>query len=204
MKLTRSLIAEPLVIINTDWMDSVNLDSILATQLLPGDERESAIYATLPSGSYTVILSNEIDELPAVGMIEIYDATEGCSDCRLINLSTRGLVGSGDELMIGGLVVIGLAEKGVLVRALGPGLTDVASTLVDPILKMVPNVGQVVSIDDWSDSADAEIIAGFGLSLLDDKEAAGIFQIQQGAYSFQISGVGGTTGVALFEIYEIE
>lgn len=204
LKLTRSLVAEPLVIINTDWMDSVNLDSILATQLLPGDERESAIYATLPSGSYTVILSNEIDELPAVGMIEIYDATEGCSDCRLINLSTRGLVGSGDELMIGGLVVIGLAEKGVLVRALGPGLTDVASTLVDPILKMVPNVGQVVSIDDWSDSADAEIIAGFGLSLLDDKEAAGIFQIQQGAYSFQISGVGGTTGVALFEIYEIE
>ena len=204
LRLVRSQLPEPFEIVNTDWMDSVEFQSIFETNLAPEDEHESAILATLPPGSYTVILSNEVDELPAVGMIEIYDATEGCSDCRLINLSTRGLVGNGDELMIGGLVVFGSAEKGVLVRALGPGLTDVTSTLLDPFLKMVPNVGQEVSNDDWSDSADADIISGFGLPLLDDKEAAGIFQIQEGSYTFHISGVGGTTGVALFEIYEIE
>jgi len=204
LKLTSSSAIEPLEIVNSDWMDSADLESILATQIPPTDENESAIFATLQSGSYTVILSNEVDELPAVGMIEIYDATEGCSDCRLVNLSTRGLVGTGEELMIGGLVISGLAEKGVLVRALGPGLTDVASTLQDPFLKMVPDIGQELSIDDWSDSGDAAIISGFGLPVLEDKEAAEIVHIQEGIFTFQISGVGESSGVVLFEIYEIE
>ena len=106
--------------------------------------------------------------------------------------------------MIGGMVISGLAEKGVLVRALGPGLTDVASTLQDPFLKMVPDIGQELSIDDWSDSGDAAIISGFGLPVLEDKEAAEIVHIQEGIFTFQISGVGESSGVVLFEIYEIE
>ena len=122
----------------------------------------------------------------------------------MVNLSTRGLVGTGEELMIGGMVISGLAEKGVLVRALGPGLTDVASTLQDPFLKMVPDIGQELSIDDWSDSGDAAIISGFGLPVLEDKEAAEIVHIQEGIFTFQISGVGESSGVVLFEIYEIE
>lgn len=204
LRLIQTGAESPIEIINSDWMDSENVEEILATGLTPADDRESAILTTLPSGGYTIILSSEIDEPMAVGMIEIYDITEGCEDCRLVNLSTRGPVSVGSDLMIGGLVISGVAEKQILVRALGPSLSTVATALQDPFLRMVSGEGGEASIDNWSDSANAEEIARLGLPFGDDRESGELYQFGAGTYTFLISGVEETTGIALLEIFEVE
>jgi hypothetical protein len=204
LRLVHAPTTNPIEIINTDWMDSANLDAILSAGLPPTDELESAILTTLPPGGYTIILSSQVDEPPSVGMIEIYDITEDCENCRIINLSTRALVSVGNDLMIGGLVISGIAEKQIFVRALGPSLFGLANTLQDPFLKMVTGEGAEASIDNWSDSLNADIIANLGLPLADNREVGELYQFVDGTYTFQVSGVAETTGVALLEIFEVE
>ncbi len=191
-------------IVNQDWMDAENLASILATNFTPPDERESAMLVTLAPGGYTIILSSEEEEPSGIGMIEIYDATEGCDSCRLTNLSTRAVVSTGNELMIGGLVIGGSAEKQVFVRALGATLPGVSSVLSDPVLKMVTGGGDELVNDDWVDSVNVDLIRSFGLPFQSDQEPGEVYQLTNGTYTFQISGKDGQTGVALLEIFESE
>ena len=196
---------ESFAVSNDDWMGSPDVDAILAAGLPPEAASESALLMTLPPGAYTIILSDETQASMAVGMIEIFDITEDCSDCRLINLSTRGPVASGSELMIGGLIVSGGADKKVLVRAAGPSLpSSVSNPLQDPLLRMVPGLGDEALIDSWIESVNADTFAEVGLSLGDDREPGEIFQIGKGSYTFLISGADGGSGVALLEVFEME
>lgn len=191
-------------IVNQDWMDADNLDAILATDLTPLDERESAMLVTLSAGAYTIILSSEDEEPAGIGMIEIFDATEGCDSCRLTNLSSRAVVSTDNELMIGGLVIGGFAEKQIFVRALGATLQGISSVLSDPVLKMVSGEGEQLVNDNWVDSVNADLIRDFGLPFQSDQEPGEVYQLTDGTYTFQISGKGGQTGVALLEIFESE
>lgn len=204
LRLVRSDQANPFEIENDDWVDAENVVDIIGQGLPPVDDRESAILATLEPGGYTVLLSDLEGDEPAVGMIEIYDATEGCPSCRITNLSTRALVSGGETLMIGGLVISGNAEKEVYVRALGPSLESVSDRLSDPILNMVREGGQESLMDDWMDSIQSVRIAELGLPPTDDKEAAELYSLNSGIYTFQVSGSDGTPGVALLEMFEVQ
>lgn len=204
LRLVNAPVNPTVEITNDDWMDADNLDQILASGLPPTNEKESALWVTLPPGAYTVILSSEARTEPAVGMIEIFDATEGCDSCRLVNLSTRGLVGSGNDLMIGGLFIRGPAEKGVFVRALGPSLPEVLNRLPDPRLRMVSWDGTDLSIDSWTESPSAGYISTFPIHSSNELEPAELFNLSQGTFTFHVTDESGTPGVALLEIFELD
>ena len=204
LRLVRSQQSNPFEIVSDDWMDASNAAEIMDTGLPPTDGSESAILATLPPGGYTVILSAGENEPLGVGMVEIYDITDDCSSCRIINLSTRALVSSGEALMIGGLIISGIAEKEVYVRVLGPSLTEIHGRLQDPGLKMLPTEGSEMIVNDWMDSSQADRIMDLGLPPLDEKEAAELYHLTTGIYTFQVSSEDTVPGVGLLEIFEVQ
>ncbi len=123
------------------------------------------------------------------------------------NMSNRGWVGTGDRIMVGGLVIDGPDPKTVLVRAVGPGLAQfMDGTLTNPVLSITDSNGEVVATNnDWSnDTQVAEVswaVGAFPLAA-DSADAATVVVLKPGAYTVQVWGVGGTTGVALVEAYE--
>ncbi|MBS0660340.1 MAG: S8 family serine peptidase [Verrucomicrobia bacterium] len=124
---------------------------------------------------------------------------------RLANVSTRGRVGAGEAVLIGGLVVRGSAPKRFLLRALGPSLAEfgVTEPLSDPEIELFDAAGQrVASNQDWADSQGVEISAS-GFAPRAARDAALLVQLTAGAYTAVVRGAQGATGVALFEAYEL-
>jgi hypothetical protein len=131
------------------------------------------------------------------------------SDGFLKNLSTRGTVGSGADMLIAGFVVGGTAPKQVLIRAVGPTLSGfgVTGALADPQLQILSGTSVVTTNDNWGGSpAIVSAAAGVGAFPLPaaSRDSAIIALLQPGAYTAQVSGVGGATGVALMEIYDVD
>ncbi len=191
---------------NDDWMDAANKQEIIDTGLAPGNDRESAIVATLPSNStaYTAIVRG-VNETSGVGLVEVYDLDAG-TDSQLANISTRGFVQTGDNVMIGGFIVLGTDPEEVIVRAIGPSLTalGVAGALADPTLELIDgNGGLVMANDNWRDNQETEISAT-GLAPTDDAEAAIVQTLPAGAaYTAIVRGTSATTGIALVEVYAL-
>ncbi len=126
---------------------------------------------------------------------------------KLRNLSARGLVGTGDDILIGGFIVggSGLANNALVVRAIGPSLTGagVTNALADPTLELHNASGALVaSDDDWQDDQESELTAS-GLAPTDPNEAAIYATLPAGGYTAVVRGAGDTTGVALVEVYSV-
>src|SRR4029077_20375831 len=116
----------------------------------PGDGRESAIIAELPAGNYTASLRG-VNNLTGVALVEVYDLSTN-SNSILSNISTRSFVKTGDDVMIGGFIVAGGVSKRVIVRAIGPELTQhgVPNALADPTLELHDGTGALIaSNDNW-------------------------------------------------------
>jgi hypothetical protein len=129
------------------------------------------------------------------------------SSLQIVNTSTRVQVGTGSNVLITGLVLKGEGQKSYLVRGVGPTLASfgVSGALADPTLSVFNGQGVVVaSNDDWNSSL-ATIFASAGAFALPSgsHDAALVITLSAGSYTFQISGVGGTSGVALVEVYEL-
>lgn len=128
---------------------------------------------------------------------------------RLTNLATRGLVGTGGDLMFGGFTLSD--TRRVLIRAVGPTLASfgVSGTLADPKLEIYQGSNLIASNDNWGSGGDAAIIAATASSVgafalnSGSKDAVIITNLGAGGYTAQVSGVGGTTGVAIVEVYEL-
>ena len=127
--------------------------------IAPGHDLESAIVAMLPPGAYTAVVRGN-NGGTGVGLIEAYDL-DSAADAQLANISTRGFVESGDNVMIGGFILgNGSANARVLIRAIGPSLTafGVPDALADPTLELRNNNGALLAAnDDWRDTQEAEI-----------------------------------------------
>ena len=128
-----------------------------------------------------------------------------------MNLSTRAFVGTADGVLIPGLVIGGTTAKRVLVRAVGPTLTSfgVTGVLADPTLEVFSGMTMVASNDNWSDPAASSLVAiaaanagAFALPA-GSKDSALVLTLAPGAYTFRVAGAGGTTGVALVEVYAL-
>ena len=178
--------------------------AIKATALAPSDGLESAIVATLAPGTYTAVVSGTNDGT-GIGLVEVYDLNQA-TPSKLANLSTRGFVDTGENVMIGGFVVRpgGGTETSVILRAIGPSLgAAVENALADPTLELHDSSGAlVVANDNWKDSQQAEIQAT-GLAPTDDAESALVALLQPGAYTAIVRGKDDTTGVALVELYSL-
>lgn len=122
----------------------------------------------------------------------------------MVNLSTRGYVGTGDNVMIAGVCISDYLT--VIIRALGPSLTarGVRGVLSDPKIEVYDRYGMLVaSNDDWRNYPTANILAQIGMAPSDPRESAILDTADPGCYTIVVRGVGGATGVALVEVYDI-
>ncbi len=125
----------------------------------------------------------------------------------LANLASRGLVQTGDDVLIGGFIVAGNAPKKVLVRAIGPSLSQfgVSGALADPTLTIFDsNSVQVGFNDNWMNDPNRQDVIDTGIAPTNDKESALVRTLAPGNYTAKVAGAGNTTGVALVEIYDLE
>lgn len=193
---------------NDDWISSSDAETIASYRLDPPNSIESAIYATLNPGSYTVIVKGYQDSsTPAatgVGLFELFDLH--LTNSRAGNISTRGRVLLNDEVMIGGFIVGGSLPKTVIVRALGPSLTNrgVTGALSDPFLELHDGQGNLFSSnDDWGQSPDAALMQSEGLAPSDPKESAIQATLNPGSFTAIVRGVNNATGIGLVEVYDL-
>lgn len=196
-----------LITSNDNWKDSPQRAQFEGGPFQPTDDRESVIVATLAPGAYTAVLRG-VGQTTGVGLVEVYDNDESV-DSDLANISTRGFVKVGDEVMIGGFMLGNNSNPTrIAVRALGPSLSSfgIAEALADPTLELHNANGTImVSNDDWlSDPVSAGQLTANGLALPNPKEA-GIFAslAPPGQFTAVVAGKNGGIGVALVEIYDL-
>ena len=216
-----TLVVQPLgfdevLLMNDDWGVESNAAQIAQTAAavgafaLPADSKDAAVLGALPGGLYTASLGGPGTDT-GVALIEAYDADVGAPGARLVNLSTRAFVGTGDNILIPGLVVGGRDPVRVLVRAVGPGLAafGVSGALTRPTMAVFSGATPtpIATNTGWSGGVDKADLAGaaaiVGAFALADGSAdcAALLTLAGGAHTIQVSGVGGTTGEALVEVY---
>jgi N-acetylneuraminic acid mutarotase len=192
---------------NDNWRDGLYAQQVAST-LPPSSDLESALWGTINPGTYTVILSGK-DGGTGVGLVEVYDLGQS-ADSNLGNISTRGFVDTGDNVMIGGLIVGGGSPQGsakVVVRALGPSI-PVTDALADPTLELHNESGTTIaSNDNWKTRPDgssqqAEIEATT-VPPTNDLESAFVQTLPPGNYTAIVRGKNSTTGVGLVEVYNL-
>jgi len=188
-----------LIAFNDNWRSDHEAE-IISTTIPPSNDLESAIVATLPANNaaYTAIVRGA-NNGTGIGVVEAYDL-DGTVDSKLANISTRGLVQTGDDVLIGGLIVLGQDSLRVIVRAIGPSLA-VAGRLEDPTLELHDGNGALIaSNDNWRSDQEAEIIATT-VPPSNDLESAIVRNLNPGNYTAIVRGVDNATGVAVVEAY---
>lgn len=123
----------------------------------------------------------------------------------LANISSRTQVGAGDDVLIGGFIIDGVVAKKVALRGIGPSLSafGVDGAMSDPVLQVLDATGSVVSSNDnWN--VPGEELSANGLAPSDAREAGLVAALEPGAYTAIVSGKDGTTGVALFDLYDLD
>jgi plastocyanin len=190
-----------LITMNDNWKDTQKAE-IEASGFQPQNDLESAIISTLDPGSYTAVVSGK-DGGIGVGLVEGYDLDQ-VADSQFGNISTRGFVETGTNVMIGGFILGGEdGNANVLIRALGPSLTafGVSGALADPTLELRDGNGTLVrSNGNWKDTQQTEIEAT-GLQPTNDLESAIFETLAPGPYTAIVAGKGDTIGVGLVEVY---
>jgi hypothetical protein len=184
---------------NDNWKDTQRAE-IEATGIPPSNDVEAAMIARLNPGTYTAILKGAAGGV-GNGLVEFYDLDTSL-DSRLANISTRGLVQTDDDVMIGGIIVGGMEAGNVLIRAVGPSLR-VSDPLDDPTVELHNESGEVIgSNDNWGDSQKDEIEAT-GIPPIDPKESVLLTTLSPGNYTAIVRGAHNSVGVALVEAYKL-
>jgi hypothetical protein len=188
---------------NDNWQESLDSGEIIESGLAPVDPREAAIVARLAPGNYTAIISG-VNSTTGIGLVETYTLDTNASHAA--NISTRGRVGAGDDVLIGGFIVGGRTVKTILVRALGPSLGGSGlAVLADPMVELHGSDGQLIAVnDDWESGSQQSEISATGLQPSDSQEAALIASIPSGNYTAIVQGADGGAGIGLVEIYDLD
>jgi hypothetical protein len=206
---------------NDNWQTTIlggvitgnQVSDIQNSGLAPTVASESAIIADLPPGNYTAIVRG-VNNTTGVGLVEAYDLNPGAGST-LGNISTRSFVQTGDNVMIGGFIVQGGGPKRVIIRAIGPELTQhgITNPLANPTLELHNGTGSLIaSNDDWQTTILGGIITSNQVSDIQNSghpptaasESAIIADLPPGNYTAIVSGTSNTTGVALIEVYDLD
>jgi hypothetical protein len=176
-----------------------------ATTIPPTNDLESAIVATLAPGAYTAVLRGN-GGTSGIAVIEAYDLDQNAKS-KLANIATRGLVGTNENVMIGGFITggNGQADSKVVIRAIGPSLAafGIPNVLQDPLLELHNANGTTIQTnDDWQDTQAAEINQT-GLAPSDPHESAMVTTLPDGNYTAIVRGKNNTSGVAVVEVYSV-
>jgi hypothetical protein len=196
-----------LIVANDNWQDDpAQAAQLTAMGLSFQDSREAGIVASLlPGASYTTILAGK-NGGTGVGLVEVYD-TNHEADSQLANISTRGFVQTGSNVMIGGFILAGNSNTNVAIRGIGPSLgpLGLSPVLVDPTLELHDGNGTLlVSNDNWQDDpVSASQLSALGLAPADPAESGIHVSLAPGAFTAILAGKNGGTGIGLVEIYNV-
>ena len=189
---------------NDDWRVAQEQEIIDST-VAPTSNRESAIVSVLNPGGYTAIVRGK-NGATGIGLVEVFDlgtaSLDVSSSAKLANISTRGFVRAGDDVMIGGFIITGATTR-VIVRAIGPdlGTRGVPGALQDTTLEVRDGAGTLIaSNDNWESDQRQQIIATT-IPPADPRESAIVATLLPGSYTAIVRGKDGSTGVALVEVY---
>jgi hypothetical protein len=192
-----------LIAANDNWPGNTNATEIITTGLAPQNPNESVLLLSLAPGSYTAVLRGNSNST-GIGLVEAYDLdAEGAA--KVVNISTRGFVLTGQNVMIGGFIITGNDPATLVVRAIGPSLGQfgVPSPLADPFLELHDGNGSTVQANnDWRDNQEAAL-QGTGLAPSDDAESALLISVPPGSYTAIVKGADDGTGNALVEVYKL-
>jgi hypothetical protein len=194
-----------LITSNDNWQSDPNHFIVESNGLTPPNLLEPAMARNLPPGAYTVIVRGK-NQTPGIGLVELYDLSPLSGNTTLGNISTRGSVGTGDNVLISGFIVGDVGSSTVVVRALGPSLASygVSGVLSNPYLTIYDSSGSAIaSNDNWQDNTNAFDIQKNGLAPSNAMESALVLHLPAGAYTAIVTGADGGTGVALAEVYTL-
>jgi hypothetical protein len=209
---------------NSEWGGSPALSGVFSQVgafALPADSLDAALYLPLDAGPYTAQVSSTSGDT-GVALVEVYDADQGSASSRFVNLSARSEVGTGSQALIAGFHIVGSGTEILLVRGVGPALSEygVTGLLSNPQLTLFDSSGKAVASNaGWGnapvlgDSPVAAVVSGATSEMFSQvgafalgaasPDCALVASLPPGAYTANVSGVNGTTGVALVEIYEV-
>src|SRR4029077_4422873 len=209
-----------LIATNDNWQTTILGGIITGNQVtdiqnsghVPTEASESAIIADLLPGNYTAIVRG-VNNSAGVALVEVYDLNPGASS-NLSNISTRSFVQTGEHVMIGGFIVQGSGPRRVIIRAIGPELTQfgIPDALGNPRLELHNGNGALIGTnDDWQSTIIGGVITGNQVSDIQNSshapsatsESAIVANLQPGNYTAIVSGVNNTVGVALVEVYDL-
>jgi uncharacterized repeat protein (TIGR02543 family) len=189
---------------NDDWQQASNAPQLQASGFAPPHPSEAAILVSLPPGAYTAIVQG-VGGGTGVAVIGVYEVD--APTIPLVNISTRGRVGTGNDVLIGGFVIQGSGPQTVAIVATGPSLSTfgIASPLANPTLSLVRSSDQAVidTNDDWQSHANASQLQAAGFAPSNPLESGIYITLQPGAYTAILSGVGGATGVGVIGVYKV-
>jgi hypothetical protein len=210
-----------LIASNNNWATTIiggiitgnQVHDIATSGYAPGNGFESAIIADLAPGNYTAIVRG-VNDTTGVALVEVYDLSPEPNSI-LRNISTRAFVQTGDNVMIGGFIVQGMQSKRVIVRAIGPELSQygVPNVLANPTLELHDGTGALIAFNNnWATTIIGGIITGnqvhdiqiSGYAPSNGFESAIIADLAPGNYTAVVRGVNNTTGVALAEVYDLD
>ena len=191
-------------------LDPVERDALILAGIAPDDPAEPAMAVSLDPGAYTVRVTNN-GGTEGVGLVEVFDwdlltGNGAINDSRLLNISTRGIVGSGQSVMIGGFVIDGTDPKTVAITAKGPSLAQfgIQNPISDPSLKLRRGSELVAQNDDIValPTQNRDILAQGGVLPSDLYESALLVTLEPGAYTVVLQNDGPAAGVAIVEVYD--
>jgi hypothetical protein len=197
---------------NDTWGGTAALSTAFAQSgafSLPTASADAAVLTSLQPGAYTAEATGANGE-PGVVLLEAYDAdTTAAPGARFVDVSNRGFSGTGPNVLSVGFVITGSSSMTVLIRGIGPTLAEfsVGGSMADPQLTVFDSNQNVVGFnDDWGGTAalQAAFNAASAFPLPPtSKDSAIVVTLSPGAYTAQVSGAGGSTGIALLEVYEL-
>jgi hypothetical protein len=191
---------------NDDWKDTQR-NEIEGTLFQPSDDRESVILITLAPAAYTATLTGKANTA-GVGLVEVYDHNPSV-DSQLGNISTRGFVQAGNNVMIGGFILGGSQTNGrIAIRGIGPSLSQFGlnNVLADPTLELHDaNGATLIANDNWTDdTTSAALLTANGLALSDMKESGIFTSLPSGSFTAILAGKNGGIGIGLVEVYNLK
>jgi len=193
-------------LMNNNWQDDpVQRLAILATGLAPTNNLESAIDATLNPGAYTGVVRGN-GGTTGIGLIEVYDLSQAVL-AKLANISTRALVGTGNDIVIAGFILGNHnGSDRIAVRGIGPSLTafGIANALANPTLELRDsNAALLISNDNWQDDpAQAAELTAAGLAPTNPLESGIAGSLSPGLYTALLAGMNNGSGIGLVEVYD--
>lgn len=195
------------IMTNDNWVDSPQRSQFEGTPFQPSDDRESVVLGNLPAANYTALLTGQ-GNTTGVGIVEVYDRDQEV-DAVLANISTRGFVQAGENVMIGGFILGGDTENArVALRGIGPSLAQFGlnPVLEDPVLELRDANGMLlVANDNWTDDpASAALLTTNGLGLSDMKESGIFTSLPPGQFTAILAGKNGGIGIGLIEVYNLQ